>query len=60
MLCRSKDKHLYIRYLNIHETLNFINNYYGKVTLYKSKKRLELRLKKEIFKKSTLLYEISS
>ena len=39
---------------------NFINPSYGNVKLYKSKKRLELRFKKNILDKSTLLYHISS
>lgn len=37
-------------------TKNFINSDYGKVTLYKSKKRLELRLNKNILEKSIKLY----
>lgn len=38
---------------------NFINNNIGKVTLYKSKKRLELRLKKEILQEQ-LIHKIYS
>ena len=39
---------------------NFINDDIGKVTLYKSKKRVELRLKKNILKEFEFIHKIYS